>query len=122
MYYPACRHLDVSQQDGITCIEFTSAVPVDPHQLADIKDELARIAVDEDRKAFVVDLSNQTYIDTGLLECLVKLWKKAREQQKQFIVCSLNQVCREVIETARFHKIWEIVSGREEAVRALRRQ
>ena len=122
MYYPACRHVDVSQQDDITFIEFTSAVPVDPHQLADIKDELARIAVDEDRKAFVVDLSNQTYIDTGLLECLVKLWKKVREQQKHFIVCSLNQVCREVIETACFHKIWEIVSGREEAVRALRRQ
>ncbi len=67
----------------------------------------------------IVDLEDVSYINSGGLRCLVSAWRKARLQDGNLVLCSLNTRLQEIFSMVGFDKVFKIYSSSETAQQAL---
>lgn len=67
----------------------------------------------------LLDLSRLTYINSGVVAGLVRLWKATQKRQGQFSVVSPNDDVTSVLRTSGLARVWTITDTREEAAYAL---
>jgi len=73
-------------------------------QLETILNEL----LDDGHINFIVDLTATTYINSGGLRCLVSVWRKARQQSGNLVLCGLNDRLQEIFSMVGFDKVFQI--------------
>jgi anti-anti-sigma factor len=67
----------------------------------------------------LLDLSRLTYINSGVVAGLVRLWKATQKREGQFSVVSPNEDVISVLRTSGLARVWTITDTREEAAYAL---
>ena len=67
----------------------------------------------------LLDLSRLTYINSGVVAGLVRLWKATQKRQGQFSVVSPREDVTSVLRTSGLARVWTITDTREEAAYAL---
>lgn len=67
----------------------------------------------------ILDLSRLTYINSGVVAGLVRLWKATQKRTGQFSVVSPNEDVTSVLRTSGLARVWTITDTREEAAYAL---
>jgi anti-anti-sigma factor len=67
----------------------------------------------------VIDLGALDYFGSIMLELMVVLWKRVSAKRGRMIICNVSRVGKEILQTAKFHTIWPIVSTRDEAIAAI---
>jgi anti-anti-sigma factor len=67
----------------------------------------------------LLDLSRLTYINSGVVAGLVRLWKATQKRQGQFSVVSPHEDVTSVLKTSGLSRVWTITDTREEAAYAL---
>lgn len=67
----------------------------------------------------LLDLSRLTYINSGIVAGLVRLWKATQKRKGQFSVVSPNEDVTTVLRTSGLARVWTIADTREEAAYAL---
>jgi anti-anti-sigma factor len=67
----------------------------------------------------LLDLSRLTYINSGVVAGLVRLWKATQKREGQFSVVSPNEDVTTVLRTSGLARVWAIAETREEAAYAL---
>ncbi len=68
---------------------------------------------------FLADCSGMDYVSSSGLRVFLMALKKIRAMKGRFALCSLNSTIREVFSISGFSGIFEIYSGRDEALKAL---
>lgn len=66
----------------------------------------------------VLDLAQCDFVDSAGLGCLIALLKRVAERGGDLKICSMQKKVRMVFEITRAHRVFEILAGRDEAVRA----
>jgi anti-anti-sigma factor len=67
----------------------------------------------------LLDLSRLTYINSGVVAGLVRLWKATQKRKGQFAVVSPHEDVTSVLKTSGLARVWTITDTREEAAYAL---
>jgi anti-anti-sigma factor len=67
----------------------------------------------------LLDLSRLTYINSGVVAGLVRLWKATQKRQGQFSVVSPHEDVTLVLKTSGLARVWTITDTREEAAYSL---
>lgn len=73
----------------------------------------------EQEKAILVDLSGVEYIDSSGVASLVESFQKARKSGQEYILVSLSDGARRVLELSRLDKVFTICATIDEAAAQL---
>lgn len=84
---------------------------------AELRELKKSIALREDIRRIVVDLSKVKIIATPGLGILVSLQKTANENDKELRVCGLSPYVKEIFDLTRLARVFTILPTREEAVK-----
>ncbi len=68
------------------------------------------------RTALVIDLAAAAYFGSSMLEAIRILWNDLSAVNGHIALCNASEVGREVLEIAKFDKIWPLVNSRSEAI------
>ncbi len=75
--------------------------------------------LDEGHYRLIVDLSQVTYVNSGGLRCLVTIWRQARQQGGNIVLCGLSAHIARVFSIVGFDKVFLIFPDRAAAERGL---
>ncbi len=70
-----------------------------------------------DRVQFIVDFSKTTFINSSGLRTLVSGWRQARQKEGDLILCGLNENLQSVFQMVGFHKLFQIETNCDEALK-----
>ncbi len=68
------------------------------------------------RTALVIDLAASAYFGSSMLEAIRILWNDLSVVGGRIALCNASEVGREVLEIAKFDKVWPLVNSRSEAI------
>ena len=68
----------------------------------------------------VIDLNAVDYFGSIMLELLVVLWKRVSAKNGKLALCHVSTVGKEILATAKFDTLWEVLDDREQALTAVR--
>lgn len=81
--------------------------------------ELVEERLDEGERAFLVDFSEASYIDSSGLGALVSLYNRIREEDGELWLSGLGDDIRTLFELTRLDSVFHIAEERGEAIQAL---
>jgi CheY-like chemotaxis protein/anti-sigma regulatory factor (Ser/Thr protein kinase)/anti-anti-sigma regulatory factor len=90
---------------------------------ANVQDELQVLLSqieDHQLKGLVVDFCENPEFGSGMVEVIMRLWRKMGSQPDSVALCNPSEIGREVFRVTRLDSLWGIHSSREEAIRAVR--
>ncbi len=88
---------------------------IDAHNSAELKDLLLK-ALEEDRRALVIDLSQVQFIDSSGLGALLSGYKNANLRASGFSLVGPQPRVMSMFELTRLHRVFEIYPSMEEAL------
>jgi anti-anti-sigma factor len=108
-------HLDV--QDGITIIHLDSNYSAfnEPH-LDELQDRLLKTIAETPLPHIILHFGETEYFSSVFFEVLFRAWKRTREKQGRFALCSLQPGCMEILETAKLDTLWDIYPDLDAAI------
>lgn len=68
----------------------------------------------------VIDLNALDYFGSIMLELLVVLWKRVSAKDGKLALCNVSAVGKEILATAKFDTLWQILDDREQALTTVR--
>jgi anti-anti-sigma factor len=69
----------------------------------------------------LMDLKSANYFGSKVLEWMVVLWKRVRDDKKgHMAMCHVSSTARDILGAARFDTIWPIYDSREDALESFR--
>ncbi len=101
--------------NNVTILELNGRF--DSHTVPPIQDILQE-AVLQQPAHIVVNLEDVSFIDSTALSTLVAGMKQSRQANGDLRLCNLRQPVRMIFEMTRLDRVFEIISGEEEAVEA----
>lgn len=69
------------------------------------------------QQALVIDLAKAAYFGSSLLEAIRILWNDLSARGGRIALCNPSDVGRDVLQVAKFDKVWPLVNSREEAIK-----
>jgi len=87
----------------------------DSHTVPPIRDILQEVVLQKPAY-IVVNLESVNFIDSAALSTLVSGMKQSRQGDGDLRLCNLQQPVRMIFEMTRLDRVFEIISGEEEAV------
>ncbi len=87
--------------------------------LADFGGQLLSEATYAEPPYLILDLSQTQFIGSAFLELLVRAWKRVRQRGGAILLCGLQPLCRQVLETSRLYDLWPSFPTRDEALKAV---
>lgn len=103
---------DVSEREGRVVVAFSGDIDLQSSPQAR---QVLLEAVDRGRSV-LVDLSSVSYIDSSGVASLVESFQKARKSGQGYVLVSLSEGARRVLELARLDKVFTICTTVEEAL------
>ena len=82
-------------------------------------DALLETVQESGARRIVVDLDDQPYIGSIILESLRRLWNLLQAENGKMALCGVSELGAEILQIARFDTLWPICNSRSEAVQAV---
>ena len=110
----------VIRQQGVTIIELGPRYDsLDDETLEEFGRSLLTEADQAEPPRLLLDLSHTTYVGSGFIELMVRVWKRVKMRGGTMALCGLQPFCAEVLNVTRLDTIWPIYPGRSKAVAEL---
>jgi len=110
----------VIRQQGVTVIELDPSYhSLDDETLGEFGRSLLTEADQADPPRLLLDLSHTSYVGSGFIELLVRVWKRVKMRGGIMALCGLRPFCAEVLGVTRLDTIWPIYPHRSEAIAAI---
>ncbi|HEX7378480.1 MAG TPA: STAS domain-containing protein [Pirellulales bacterium] len=112
---------NISRQEGITVIEIDAQYDsLDVTKLNEFGDQLLAAAAEAEPPKVLLDMGRTTFIGSNFLGLLIRAWKRLRDRHGELALCSVNEVCGEVLRASKLDMIWQVFPDRGTAVAKLR--
>lgn len=85
------------------------------HTVLNELDEIRRLRREAGLKKLIVDLEQAPFFGSSFLEVIRILWNEVSAEGGQIVLCAPSPVGRDVLEVARFDRIWPILGTQAEA-------
>ena len=82
-------------------------------------DALLKTVQESGVRRIVIDLDNQPYFGSIILESLRRLWNLLQPENGRMALCGVSEFGVEVLQVARFDTLWPICNSRSEAMQAV---
>lgn len=105
-----------SRQDGISIASVFGRI--DSGTAGDLR-TLLEDGLSEDERALILDLEKASYISSAGLRVFLIIARRFTAPDKQFALCSLAAVPREVVALSGFDALIDVYRSRAQAIRAL---
>jgi len=90
---------------------------------ANVQDELQVLLnqIEERQlRGLVVDFRKNPEFGSGMVELIMRLWRKTGSKPDGVALCNLSEIGREVFRVTRLESLWRIHSSREDALQSVR--
>ena len=104
------------QQHGDVAVAEVPVEELDASNAADFKRDMAPL-IDEHAHV-VLDLSRLHFVDSSGLGAFISCLRKLNAKGGDLKLCGMSMAVRAVFELVRMHRVFDILSTKEEAVRA----
>ncbi len=108
--------LDIIEQDDIVKITIAEE-RMDAHNSGDLKEQMLQL-FDEGKCNLVIDLGKVRFIDSSGLGALVSGFKNASAREGSLKLCCLQPQVRSMFELTRLHRVFEIFTNADEALKS----
>lgn len=108
--------LNMTEQGDIVKI-YIEEERMDAHNSGDLKEQMLQL-FDEGKCSLVIDLSMVRFIDSSGLGALVSGFKNASAREGNLKLCCLQPQVRSMFELTRLHRVFEIFSNMDEALKS----
>jgi anti-sigma B factor antagonist len=88
---------------------------LDQSQTPELETQLNTL-LDNNQYHLVIDLTEVNYVNSGGLRCLVGVWRKAKQQNGDVVLCGLNSRVQEIFAMVGFDKVFQIFPDRHQAL------
>jgi anti-anti-sigma factor len=110
----------VLRQEGITIVEIDAHYDsLDVTRLNEFGDQLLKAVAEAEPPKVLLDMGRTTFIGSNFLGLLIRAWKRLRDRQGELAICSVNEVCGEVLRASKLDMIWQVFPDRQAAVARL---
>ena len=110
--------LKVIKAGGISVVELLDKKMLDEACIAQIGEELSGMIAEADSIGLVMDFTNVEHMSSSALGMLITVHKRVQEKNGQLLLCGIRPSIFEVFKITRLDEIFQIYSGRDEAVAA----
>lgn len=69
-----------------------------------------------DPPILLLDFADTEYFSSTFIEILFRVWNRLKQRKGKLGLCRLNEVCRDMVHTARLDMLWPIFDTINEAV------
>ncbi len=104
--------LDIETTASTTVI--TPLGDIDLSKSTDLREALRPI-IDSSPTKIIVDLAHVPYMDSSGIATLIEGLQLAKQSNIEFIICTVSEGVRSIIELARLDQIFTIVDSRDQA-------
>jgi len=111
--------LKVSVEGEATIVELTDRKILDEVSIANIGEEIARLAAGSEEPKLVLDFAKVAHLSSSALGMLITLHKRIRERQGQLRLCNIQPGIYEIFTITRLNEVFQICSSRQEAIASL---
>lgn len=112
----------VLREEGITVVEIDAQYDsLDVARLNELGDQLLTAVAGAEPPKVLLDMGRTTFIGSNFLGLLIRAWKRLRDRHGELALCSVNDVCGDVLRASKLDMIWQVFPDRETAVTNLRK-
>lgn len=108
--------LNIVEQDDIVNITVEEE-RMDAHNSGDLKEQMLQL-FDDGKCNLVIDLGKVRFIDSSGLGALVSGFKNASAREGSLKLCCLQPQVQSMFELTRLHRVFEIFSNTDEALKS----
>jgi len=108
--------LNIVEQDDIVNITIEEE-RMDAHNSGDLKEQMLQL-FDDGKCNLIIDLGKVRFIDSSGLGALVSGFKNASAREGSLKLCCLQPQVQSMFELTRLHRVFEIFSNNEEALKS----
>lgn len=109
-------HLTVTDQSGVTIIEFSDRKILDELSIAEIQDELSRIVAERENVKLLLSFRNVEHLSSAALGTLINLSKQVSDKRGELRLSDIAPAIYEVFKITRLNKLFKIHATRQEAL------
>ena len=70
-------------------------------------------------RSVIVDLGQVAYFGSSMLEAIRALWNEVTPRHGRLVLCNASEVGREILQVAKFDRLWPLVETRQDALQTL---
>lgn len=108
--------LKVAKEGDVTVVELTDKKILDEVSIAQIGEQLNAIVAEADGIRLVLDFTNVGHMSSSALSMLITLNKRVRTADGKLVLCNILPPIHEAFTITRLNEVFQICSGRDEAV------
>ena len=116
---PSQSRLRMSEDGGITTVEFIDRNILDEANIQAIGEEIATVIERANPPKLVISFSNVDHLSSAALGQLITINNKVRDQAGQLRLCNIDPQIYEVFAITKLNKIFEIHDTTEDAVSSI---
>lgn len=111
--------LRVSDEDGITRIEFVDRNILDEANIRQIGDEIGRLVDERDDPRMLISFDNVDHMSSAALGALITINNKIKGKGGQLRLSDIDEQIYQVFVITKLYKLFEIHETKEEALASL---
>jgi len=69
--------------------------------------------------AIIVDLGQVAYFGSSMLEAIRAMWNDLDPKGGRLVLCNASEVAREILQIAKFDRVWPLVATLDDAIKSL---
>ena len=112
----AASRLRVSEQDGVTRIEFVDRNILDEANIQQIGDEISKIIDSHSEPRILISFDNVDHLSSSALGTLITINNKIRVKDGQLRLANIDKQIYEVFVITKLNKLFQIHEATEEAM------
>lgn len=113
---PAASRLRVSEEDGVTRIEFVDRNILDEANIQQIGDEISRIIDAQPQPKVLISFSNVDHLSSAALGTLITINHKIRSKDGQLRLADIDPQILEIFVITKLNKLFQIHENSDQAL------
>ena len=111
--------LIVSQENGVTVVDFSDATILDAYHIDEISKELYAVVDDQNARKIVLDLATIKMLSSQTLGVFLTMRKKLSETDRQMVFAGVDPRLYRVFKVTNLQSLFEFFADRATAVSSL---
>lgn len=109
--------MEVSEKDAAVVVKLDESYSAfDEVKLNETQDRLLGLVDRHQPPVVILDFTDTEYFSSVFFEVLFRVWKRIKERDGRFALCSLRPTCHEIMQMAKLDTLWDIYPSAAEAL------
>ncbi len=111
-------HLNVTEQEGVSIVEFRDRKILEELSIHEIEEELSRLVVSKDTINLLLSFQNVEHLSSAALGMLIKLNEQVAQRSGRLKLSDIRPQIYQVFKITRLNKLFDIHASVQEALSA----